>query len=369
MDNVWGGSLHTLSLVIMILSAAHAFLQDLKACGGRAHIRTSVSMILEKDKGHKAKRQNNAPGNLFVDRSCIDCDTCRWMAPTVFKRDGDGSIVYHQPEGEEEKRRAFEAMVACPTGSIRLEKPDPLMKAVINDFPLRVDEAVPNVYHLGFHSPKSYGGAPWLICTQECTVMMDSPRFSTRLAAGIVKTGGGRTPKYMVLSHIDDVADHALWQEHFPDMQRIMHRADTAYDPELQKIEKILDDTNASKRIASLGEPGLAQWDLTPELTIIHTPGHTRGCITLIYTPEGGDGVAFTGDHLAASESGKLTLFPRYNRAGIKMQAKSVEMLATPEVPDFRWILPGHGRSAHFSSKEERIEKIKNTAREFASHR
>ncbi|MEO1181696.1 MAG: ferredoxin, partial [Cyanobacteria bacterium J06636_28] len=36
----------------------------------------------------KARRTENVEGDIFVDTSCIDCDTCRWMAPEVFGRDG-----------------------------------------------------------------------------------------------------------------------------------------------------------------------------------------------------------------------------------------------------------------------------------------
>ena len=31
----------------------------------------------------KKSRKQNAPGNLYVDESCIDCDVCRWMSPNV----------------------------------------------------------------------------------------------------------------------------------------------------------------------------------------------------------------------------------------------------------------------------------------------
>ncbi|MGB5768342.1 MAG: ferredoxin, partial [Crocosphaera sp.] len=30
------------------------------------------------------RRSENIPGNFYVDSTCIDCDTCRWMSPTVF---------------------------------------------------------------------------------------------------------------------------------------------------------------------------------------------------------------------------------------------------------------------------------------------
>src|SRR6185295_11607823 len=60
----------------------------------------------------------NAPGDLYVDSTCIDCDTCRWMAPETFDRAGEQSRVFHQPADDESRRRALMALLACPTASI-----------------------------------------------------------------------------------------------------------------------------------------------------------------------------------------------------------------------------------------------------------
>ena len=35
----------------------------------------------------------NVPGDFFVDTTCIDCDACRQIAPTVFHDIGDQSAV------------------------------------------------------------------------------------------------------------------------------------------------------------------------------------------------------------------------------------------------------------------------------------
>ncbi len=67
---------------------------------------------------------------MYVDESCINCDICRWMCPSVYKKQGVGAIVYHQPTSEEEKIQAYSALVTCPTGSIRLHANDPLIKQV-----------------------------------------------------------------------------------------------------------------------------------------------------------------------------------------------------------------------------------------------
>ncbi len=44
------------------------------------------------------RRSENVSGNFYVDSTCIDCDTCRWMAPEIFNEVGEQSAVYHQPD-------------------------------------------------------------------------------------------------------------------------------------------------------------------------------------------------------------------------------------------------------------------------------
>lgn len=36
---------------------------------------------------------SNVPGDFFVDASCIDCATCRWVAPATFDEQADKSRV------------------------------------------------------------------------------------------------------------------------------------------------------------------------------------------------------------------------------------------------------------------------------------
>src|SRR6476646_4778820 len=65
----------------------------------------------------------NIPGEFFVDSTCIDCDTCRQLAPATFSRSSARgmSIVHAQPATDAERRRAAMALVACPTSSIGTE--------------------------------------------------------------------------------------------------------------------------------------------------------------------------------------------------------------------------------------------------------
>ena len=62
----------------------------------------------------------NAAGEFYVDRTCIDCDACRQIAPAVFARSAreQQSYVHRQPADLQERHRALMALVACPTASI-----------------------------------------------------------------------------------------------------------------------------------------------------------------------------------------------------------------------------------------------------------
>lgn len=67
-----------------------------------------------------SKNDGNAPGQFYVDATCIDCDMCREIAPSTFRRNDEIglSIAYHQPATDEELTMATDAMNSCPTNSI-----------------------------------------------------------------------------------------------------------------------------------------------------------------------------------------------------------------------------------------------------------
>ena len=115
------------------------------------------------------RRPENTTGDFYVDSSCIDCDTCRWMTPSVFNRKGGMSAVYHQPVDEAERLRSLQALLACPTSSIgTVEKPQDIKIAQLS-FPIPVTE---NVYHCGYHAESSYGAASYLITLPEGNIVV-----------------------------------------------------------------------------------------------------------------------------------------------------------------------------------------------------
>jgi len=88
-----------------------------------------------------AKRlSTNIDGNFFVDAICINCDTCRQLAPKSFVENGEYSSVYRQPETESERYQAYQALLACPVGSIGALVPDKaVMRAATESFPMLIE--------------------------------------------------------------------------------------------------------------------------------------------------------------------------------------------------------------------------------------
>ncbi len=262
------------------------------------------------------RRAENISGDFYVDSSCIDCDTCRWMTPEVFNRAAGQSVVYHQPENEIERLRSLQALLACPTSSIgTVEKPVDVKKAIAS-FPLPVAE---NVYHCGYHAENSYGAASYLIVRSEGNVLVDSPRFAPPLVKRLEEMGGIR---YLYLTHRDDVADHQKFHEHFG-CDRILHS----------------DDITTDTRDIEIQLTGLEVFNLD-DLLIIPVPGHSKGHTVLLYK-----NFLFTGDHLAWSDRlEQLVGFPDVCWYSWSKQVESMRQLLNYA---FEWVLPGHGRRYH----------------------
>src|SRR5881398_2894089 len=77
----------------------------------------------------------NVDGDFFVDTTCIDCDTCRQLAPATFGETAEFSFVQQQPRDQAERRAAVRALLACPTGSIGHADPAETRDAM-RDFPM-----------------------------------------------------------------------------------------------------------------------------------------------------------------------------------------------------------------------------------------
>ena len=274
------------------------------------------------------RRAENVSGNVYVDSTCIDCDTCRWMAPHIFHRQDGQSAVFHQPSDEQEQQQALQALLACPTNSIGTVKKPTHIKTVQQDFPLRVTD---NVYHCGYHSEHSFGAASYFIQRPEGNVLVDSPRFVPPLVKQLEAMGGIR---YLYLTHRDDVADHQRFHEHFG-CDRILHR----------------DDISEGTRDVEIQLSGNDPVQLAPDLLIIPVPGHTKGHTVLLYQQT----FLFSGDHLAWSAP--LNQLYAFRRACWYSWEVLIESMRRLQAYSFEWVLPGHGRR-YYADRETMQQQL-----------
>jgi len=261
----------------------------------------------------RAKRlAANVPGEFFVDSTCIDCGTCRQVAPQSFADGQDASYVYRQPADEAAAQRAAMALVACPVAAIGTEKKRDVA-AARTAFPELIAD---RVHYCGWAAESSYGARSYLIVRERGNILVDSPRYAAPLVEAIAALGGVR---WMFLTHRDDVADHRKFRERFG-CERILHRADVV--AATREVERKLD--------------GDAPVPLDDEALFIPVPGHTPGSTCLLYR-----NFLFSGDHAWSDPDGQRVVASR-NVCWYDWDLQTASMARLAEYA-FEWLLPGHG--------------------------
>ncbi|WP_134703080.1 MBL fold metallo-hydrolase [Ammoniphilus sp. YIM 78166] len=262
------------------------------------------------------KLETNVEGSFYVTIACIDCDQCRQLAPETFSEVSGYSAVIKQPIHPTEKAKAFQALLACPTGAIHSEDKEGLREAM-QDFPLLINDGV---YYCGFTSHRSYGASSYLIVHPDGNWLVDAPRWHPHLVENIEKLGG---INYIFLTHQDDVADAARYASHFQ-AERFIHEKELSAQPDAEHIMK-----------------GTEPISWHPDFRLIMAPGHTPGHMLLLYRQQ----FLFTGDHLAWDRDQEdLTAYRDHCWYSWTEQTRSMQRLAEET---FSWILPGHGDRIH----------------------
>jgi glyoxylase-like metal-dependent hydrolase (beta-lactamase superfamily II)/ferredoxin len=274
----------------------------------------------------RKKLPTNVDGNFYVDSTCINCDTCRQLAPATFAEHGDYSSVRSQPQSPREVQQAYQALLACPVGSIGAVRGDKaLLQAATVTFPLRLEAGV---YYNGFNSEKSFGANSYFIRDPDGNWLIDSPRYLRHLEEAFERLGGIR---YIFLSHEDDVADAARYAKRFG-ARCIIHRADAEAMPDAEWLVDGEEPIRAGSRVE-----------------IIPVPGHTEGSMALLY-----DGrFLFTGDHLWWDrDHGRLEMPSRLVANHRSLLQSTARLLNY----SFDWMLPGHGERLRLPAGEMRAE-------------
>ena len=279
---------------------------------------------------YELRNPDSLPGPLYVDTTCIDCETCFHLAPDLFIENFDLSNVVKQPSSLEEWGKAKAAILSCPTNSIGVQDPPALFSKANAQLPLAI---TPTTFYLGYTARDSFGASSYLILREDGNVLVDSPRFNKQLTNEIKKLGG---VKYMFLSHQDDVADHEAFRSYF-NCERIIHK----------------DDQNVGTAACEIVITGEDPFQIAPDLLAIPTPGHSKGHMVLLF-----QNMLFTGDHLFYSaQSGDLYASKNVCWFSWSKQIDSVRKLLAY---DFEWVLPGHGGWTHgsASSHKENLARI-----------
>lgn len=272
----------------------------------------------------KKRLDTNSQGNFFVDATCINCDTCRQLAPRSFEEVGEFSAVTTQPVSDEGLHQAYQALLACPVGSIGTQRSDKMrLKEAMSSFPLLLEGGV---FYCGFNSEKSFGANSYFVQHPAGNWLIDSPRYIKHLVDAFERMGGLR---YVFLTHEDDVADAAKYADRFG-ATRIIHRADAEVMPD---AEWIVD--------------GVETIDLAPQFQLIPVPGHTPGSCALLYN----DRFLFTGDHLWWDPETRSLDAPRRLVWRSRALVHSIRKLVDYR---FEWVLAGHGDRIKLSPEEMR---------------
>ncbi len=260
-----------------------------------------------------------------MDATCINCDTCRQLAPLSFEEIGDYSAVSRQPVDEQQTHQAYQALLACPVGSIGTEHSDKSqLHTAMTSFPLRLEGSVS---YCGFNSDKSFGANSFFIEHPEGNWLIDSPRYIKHLIESFEQRGG---IAHIFLTHEDDVADADKYAAHFG-AKRIIHREDAAAVPGAEWIV----DGEETIQVGS-------------QFHFIPVPGHTAGSMALLYQ----DRFLFTGDHLWWDPHTRSLDAPTRLVWRKWTLIDSIRKLLDYR---FEWVLAGHGNRVQLPLAEMRV--------------
>ncbi|MFJ9693856.1 4Fe-4S domain-containing protein [Kitasatospora sp. NPDC101183] len=259
------------------------------------------------------------PGHWSVDERCMNCDAARQFAPGLIEERAGRSAVVRPPKGEAEERSLLAAAHACPTRSIR-----PAAGALTpeNDpFPLALShdggEADGDVLLLGHNSRQTAGASAYLCRRPDGWLMIDTPRYSERLAA-----------RYEALGPVTDVLlthrDHAAHGREYADRlgaRLTVHEGDLDAAPDADRVLRGTDPV-----------------DLAPGVVAHPFPGHTRGSVLYVLDERH----CFSGDSLYWSRTtGDVEVHESITWYSIEEQAAS--LARSLGRLRFEWLLPGHG--------------------------
>lgn len=258
-----------------------------------------------------------------VNSRCINCMASRTMAPDLLEERDGRSVFVRQPVTEDEVVAAWRAVEVCPTAAVRA--PHGLNRPA-NLFPQKLTD---DVFRLGFNARTSYGAHSYFASNAGVPVMVDAPRWSSRLVDWISERGG---LDHILLTHRDDVADAERYGQHFGARVWI-HERDADSAPFATDIWRGDRPQGAISRVK-----------------VLAVPGHTQGSVMYLLD----DRYLFTGDSLAwNAKTRSLEAFREVCWYDWSEQLRSLQRLLSET---FSWVLAGHGGSIELPPSEMRAQ-------------
>jgi glyoxylase-like metal-dependent hydrolase (beta-lactamase superfamily II) len=253
-----------------------------------------------------------ADAGWHIDQRCTNCDVARQLAPGLIGEVGGRSAVIRQPRTDAESKNMRAAAFACQTRSIRHHSRE--LDPALDPFPLPLDE---HVYLCGHNSRQTAGANSYLLRRPAGNLMIDTPRWSSALAA-----------RYETLGPVTDVLlthrDHAAHGRRYADRlgaRLWIHESDLDAAPDADEIMHGTDPVEIADRV-----------------TAYPLPGHTAGSV--LYLAD--DLYCFSGDSFYWSRTtGDIAVADSVTWYSITELAASLERTA-PRIR-FEWLLPGHG--------------------------
>lgn len=261
------------------------------------------------------------PSGWYVDDRCTNCDVARQIAPDLIGEVSGRSEVIRQPLDEAEVNLLHAAAYACHTRSIRHTSQS--LKSARDPFPLRLHG---DVYLCGHNSPHTAAANAYLVLRPTGILMIDTPRWSERLAS-----------RYEVLGPVTEVLlthrDHAAHGRRYADRfgaRLWIHEGDLEAAPDADQILRGIDPV----KIAT----GVVAHPL---------PGHTEGSVLYVVDEQ----YCFSGDSFYWSRSsGDIEVAESITWYSIEELAASLARVV--DALRFEWLLPGHGDRKRLPAKE-----------------
>jgi len=278
----------------------------------------------------RERHPENAAGDWYVDRSCIDCGASRNVAPGLIAERGGQCVFVRQPESAEDVLQAWRARLLCPTASIHTVSAQDAPRSA---FP---EPMTDGVWRLGFNARSSWGANSFLVRAEGGNAMVDAPRWTAHLVDAIDAMGG---LQHILLTHRDDVADAGRYAAHFG-ARVFIHEADRAAAPCATDLLR-----------------GRVPQETAAGLLAIPLPGHTEGSVAYLHKTR-----LFTGDSLSWDfETGDL----RASQAVCWWSwPEQLASLARLRAYRFEWLFAGHGGS-HFLPAAEMQARLTALLRRF----